>query len=211
MGNRAVITTEDRKLGVYVHWNGGRDSIEAFLKYCELRGFRSPTSDTYGWARLVQVIANYMGGDGLSVGISPYTTDEYMNPGDNGIYIISGWQIVDRIYPYENFEEYINYDINEFMHDIDMAQPLDQRIMGMIDAERVPLNEIEVGDTVYIEVVGLAPRPAKVTRIEDGTKYCEAPDFRGEMSEHRLYSTPVYRKRRSSKRAAPGIQAPRGG
>ena len=31
MGNRAVITTEKKDLGIYLHWNGGRDSVEAFL------------------------------------------------------------------------------------------------------------------------------------------------------------------------------------
>ena len=42
MGNRAVITTEDKQLGVYVHWNGGRSSIEAFLTYCKLKEYRTP-------------------------------------------------------------------------------------------------------------------------------------------------------------------------
>lgn len=31
MGNRAIITTKKRDLGVYLHWNGGRDSVGAFL------------------------------------------------------------------------------------------------------------------------------------------------------------------------------------
>ena len=69
MGNRAVITTQDEKMGIYVHWNGGYDSVNAFLKYCELRGYRSPTEDlTYGFARLAQVICNFFGG-GLSCGV----------------------------------------------------------------------------------------------------------------------------------------------
>ena len=38
MGNRAVITTEknfeNNGVGVYLHWNGGYDSVSAFLKYC---------------------------------------------------------------------------------------------------------------------------------------------------------------------------------
>ncbi len=62
MGNRAVITTPDKKMGIYLHWNGGRDSVEAFLHYCELHGFRSPDRDPYGWARLCQVIGNFFGG-----------------------------------------------------------------------------------------------------------------------------------------------------
>lgn len=27
MGNRAVITTPDKKMGVYLHWNGGREAV----------------------------------------------------------------------------------------------------------------------------------------------------------------------------------------
>lgn len=40
MGNRAVITTSKSKdvknskdIGVYLHYNGGRDSVKAFLKH----------------------------------------------------------------------------------------------------------------------------------------------------------------------------------
>ena len=48
MGNRAVITTRKAGVnpansdatGVYLHWNGGRDSVEAFLAYCKLKQFR---------------------------------------------------------------------------------------------------------------------------------------------------------------------------
>ena len=49
MGNRAVITTKERKIGLYLHWNGGRDTVEPLLKYCELQGYRSPSQDCYGW------------------------------------------------------------------------------------------------------------------------------------------------------------------
>ncbi|WP_172135270.1 hypothetical protein [Adlercreutzia sp. ZJ473] len=45
MGNRAVITTRDRKVGADVHWNGGRDTIQPPLKYCEPKGYRPPSSD----------------------------------------------------------------------------------------------------------------------------------------------------------------------
>lgn len=60
-------------------------TVGAFLEYCELRGFRSPDNDPYGWARLCQAVANFMGADGLSVGISRYEGDARMDPGDNGI------------------------------------------------------------------------------------------------------------------------------
>lgn len=42
MGNRAVIITPDKNLALYLHWNGGRDTVEPLLKYCELQGYRPP-------------------------------------------------------------------------------------------------------------------------------------------------------------------------
>ena len=52
MGNRAVITTrenfENNGIGVYLQWNGGRDSVSAFLEYCRLRNFRPPEEDNFG-------------------------------------------------------------------------------------------------------------------------------------------------------------------
>ena len=94
MGNRAVITTEDKQIGVYVHWYGGRSSVEAFLLYCKLKGYRAPENDNYGWARLCQVICNFFGGE-CSVGIDRYDRLDTDN-GDNGTYIIKDWQIVGK-------------------------------------------------------------------------------------------------------------------
>ena len=169
MGNRAVITTPARRLGVYLHWNGGRDSVEAFLKYCELRGFRSPDTDEYGWARLCQVICNFMvGANGLSVGISRYTTDERMDPGDNGIYVIRGWEIVDRIYPYAPFVEQDDYPLDEMLRDVDAAQPRDQRLGAFLDAEEVPVAEVKVGDEVFMRQVDGRWKPFPVVGIGDG-------------------------------------------
>lgn len=131
MGNRAVITTEENfrnnGVGVYVHWNGGRDSVEAFLKYCELKKFRSPKQDSYGWARLTQVIANFFGnGDGLSVGID--RLDHLDNTPDNGFYLIDGWEIVNRIYPYEGYEEQHEYKLEKMLKFIDQSQPASEQL-----------------------------------------------------------------------------------
>lgn len=123
MGNRAVITTqenfENNGIGVYLHWNGGRDSVEAFLTYCRLAGHREPDMDCYGWARLCQVIGNFFGGDS-SVGIDVVNRLDCDNY-DNGVYIIKGWDIVGRKYfdgPEQNY-----YDIVEFMKEVNDAQP----------------------------------------------------------------------------------------
>ena len=129
MGNRAVITTKkgdkNTKLGVYLHWQGGRDSVEAFLKYCEIRGFRRPEDDDYGWARLTQVIANYFGKDGLSVGVNLFCKLDYDN-WDNGTYLIEGWKIVGR--EYFTGEEQDGYELKQMLYDIDEAQPRDQQV-----------------------------------------------------------------------------------
>ena len=120
MGNRAVITTKSKEIGVYLHWHGGRDSVEAFLKYCELKGFRSPETDDYGWARLAQIIANYFGGDGLSIGVNRVDHLDCDN-GDNGTYFIKDWKIVGR--EYFEWTEQQEYPLKEMLEDIDERQP----------------------------------------------------------------------------------------
>ena len=131
MGNRAVITAsksldvaKSNDIGIYLHWNGGRDSVEAFLKYCELKRYRSPSKDSYGWARLCQVIANFFGG-GNSIGIDNCCHLD-CNNWDNGVYIIDGWDIVDRQY-YVGAEQY-NYDLYEMLLKIDKAQPTTEQL-----------------------------------------------------------------------------------
>nr|WP_075576241.1 hypothetical protein [Olsenella timonensis] len=168
MGNRAVITTEKRDLGVYLHWNGGRDSVEAFLEYCDLRGFRPPDSDEYGWARLCQVVANFMGASGLSVGISRYTTDKAMDPGDNGIFVIRGWEVVDRVYPYAPFEEENEYPLDAMLREIDASQPEDQRLGAYLDAEKVPVTEVAPGDEVFVRRVDGRYEAFPVVGVGDG-------------------------------------------
>jgi len=139
MGNRAVITTKAKKIGVYLHWNGGRDSVEAFLKYCELQGYRCPEDDCYGWARLCQIISNFFTSDkrdGLSIGIDEYSkldTDNY----DNGVYIIENWKIVDRLFLHNSEQK--NHDLKEMLKSIDEHQPEQMRLFKDIDAGNIDL------------------------------------------------------------------------
>lgn len=124
MGNRAVITTEagfeNNGIGVYLHWNGGRDSVQAFLKYCKLKNYRDPDADNYGWARLCQVIGNFLGGT-TSIGIDKVTNLDCDN-WDNGVYIIKGWEIVGR--KYFSGREQNEYDLEEMLIAIDELQPI---------------------------------------------------------------------------------------
>ena len=126
MGNRAVITTgkNPTDIGVYLHWNGGRDSVEAFLAYCDLKGYRSPDTDCYGWARLCQVIGNYFGGTN-SLGIDVRSKLD-CNNWDNGVYIIKDWEIVDR--QFHSGPEQSSYDLAEMMVDINNSMPKEEQL-----------------------------------------------------------------------------------
>lgn len=128
MGNRAVITTNQKrknKVGIYVHWNGGRDSVEAFLSYCKIRKFRGPVSDCYGMARLVQVIANYFGGD-LSIGVDLVSNLDCDN-GDNGVYVINdNWKIVKR--EYFDWIEQNEHDLLDMLKQINQKQPKEDQV-----------------------------------------------------------------------------------
>jgi hypothetical protein len=131
-------------VGVYLHWNGGRDSVEAFLKYCDLKGYRSPDTDCYGWARLCQVIGNFFGGS-TSIGIDTLWHLDRDN-GDNGVYIIKDWKIEDRYY--FDRQEQNEYDLNEMLLEIDKRMPEKEQIGEFLKAKEVMIDELAVGDEV---------------------------------------------------------------
>lgn len=99
MGNRAVITCSTSKVtgvGIYVHWNGGLESVLAFLEVCKQRNYRSPESDpSYFMARLSSVICEFFdGGDSVGLGqLRELDCDNW----DNGVYVVGGdFEVVDR-------------------------------------------------------------------------------------------------------------------
>ena len=148
MGNRAIIKQKGKDIGVYLHWNGGIDSVTAFLKYCELKDYRS-FEDSYGEARFCQVVGNFFGG-GLSIGIysgigeTKYDA-EYI---DNGIYIVEGWKIVGHIGEREPKE---GYDLDDMLKEIDSKQPLSEQLGDFLDGVETPVSEIKVGDIVFVQ------------------------------------------------------------
>lgn len=193
MGNRAIIQTresyENEGIGVYLHWNGGYDSVSAFLKYCELKGYRAPDTDSYGWARLCQVIGNYFGGS-LSLGIDNFSKDagEWQ---DNGTYIIEGWKIVDR--KFYDYEEQSNHDLIEMLIGIDEAQPVMEQLgEAFIRADEIPPNELKVGDKVWIQdyrdvykihtVVGIGKDEVRNGFNVNGIPYVDIYDHDGDYS-----------------------------
>ena len=135
MGDRAVITTEDKDLGLYLHWCGNRCYVDGFLAFCKAMDYRPPEDDDYGWARLTQtvmncgnlmklcqIVSNSFGKDGLSVGFGEYKHLDTDN-GDNGVYVISDWKIVKRMY--KQGKEYLTSeeDLIQMMKEIRDKQP----------------------------------------------------------------------------------------
>lgn len=111
-------------IGIYLHWVGGYDCVNAFLTYCKMRGFRSTNEDNYGWARLIQVISNYLGGD-TGIGVGPIRTLDCDN-WDNGVYLIKDWEIKGRNF-FEG-EEQTEYSLVEMLQEIDKKQPENERL-----------------------------------------------------------------------------------
>ena len=144
MGNRAVITTEknfeNNGVGVYLHWNGGYDSVSAFLKYCEIKGYRTPDTDNYGWARLCQVVGNFFGGS-TSVGIDTVDKLDCDNY-DNGVYIIKGWEIVDR--KHKRYSEQMEYEMEEMLLEIDNHMPKEEQIGEYLKAKEIPTEDLSL-------------------------------------------------------------------
>ena len=149
MGNRAVITTKERKVGVYLHWNGGQ-------------GYRPPSADEYGFARICQVMGNFFGGS-LSLGVGAYTTDRQMDPGDNGIYIIEGWHIADHLRTeYDSdwnpvgmrsfgpSEEEDWHKFDDMLRTFDASMPEELRLGEFLDSVEVSASELQVGDDVWM-------------------------------------------------------------
>jgi hypothetical protein len=89
MGNRAVICFDkyaQNATGIYLHWNGGRDSVEAFLEAARLLKINGDGDKQYAPARFVQMIGNFFGGTN-SLGIGPVSELDCDN-GDNGVYVV---------------------------------------------------------------------------------------------------------------------------
>lgn len=179
MGNRAVITTPKKDLALYLHWNGGRDSVEPLLKYCELQGYRPPSSDNYGWARMAQVMGNFFGG-ALSLGIDSFK--RLGDQGDNGVYIIDGWEIVDRIETaydkdwnaigwrhIEPSREDTYNDYDEMLRAYDEAMPENLRLGAFLDGLETPTSEIGVGDKVWVREYESGYGLFEVIGVGDGT------------------------------------------
>lgn len=101
MGNRAVITASTSKTkgtGIYLHWNGGIESVLAFFDVARMIKYRSPGSDgSYAMGRLCGLIClalDIRADTGVGIGS---LTELDCNNYDNGVYVVGdNWELVDR-------------------------------------------------------------------------------------------------------------------
>lgn len=95
MGNRAVIAFKNSNTGIYLHWNGGVESVLAFIRAARELGVRNCQDSSYCIARLTQIIGNFFGGT-ISLGVESIRKLDTDN-GDNGVfYIDENWNIYRR-------------------------------------------------------------------------------------------------------------------
>jgi len=94
MGNRAVITfsTANNAPAIYLHWNGGRASVEGFLSAARQLGLRhAPTAQaqTDALDQLAEMLARYYFrcNVGMTVYRLHYAGSDRDN-GDNGTYLL---------------------------------------------------------------------------------------------------------------------------
>ena len=101
MGNRAhVIFTDGEKISpaVYLHWNGGPESIYQFLDELDRRNVRADCE--YEAARFIAIVCEFFDKDyygACSVGVSNGPTFKKITPstissydhGDNGVFVVN--------------------------------------------------------------------------------------------------------------------------
>lgn len=92
MGNRAVISfsTTPTAPSIYLHWNGGRCSVEGFLLGCLDAGYQSTGDQQADMDQIERAIAPFFACDGqrrLSIYTQTVSRADKSN-GDNGWYIL---------------------------------------------------------------------------------------------------------------------------
>lgn len=94
MGNRAVITfsTANNAPAIYLHWNGGRASVEGFLtaaRQLGLRHARTPQDQAAALDNIAEMLARYF--FRCNVGMNVYRlhfAGSDRDNGDNGTYLL---------------------------------------------------------------------------------------------------------------------------
>lgn len=103
MGNRATVIFTDGKSfspAVYLHWNGGAESVYGFLEEANRRKIRGSEDLQYQCARFIQIAGEFLDADefgSTSLGVTDSPKSDKPEDlakvktdlGDNGIYLVN--------------------------------------------------------------------------------------------------------------------------
>lgn len=118
MGNRAVIIEFGKQEGIYLHWNGGRDSVDPMLYYAK-HFLNMKLSILTSNIKKVEFVATCLG-------VSPEYSSDYTkldcDNWDNGVYVIDAdFKIIERMF--FKGEEQEEYNFINFLLEIDENMP----------------------------------------------------------------------------------------
>lgn len=149
MGNRALLVANEADIGLYLHWNGGRDSINAFLKYAEYAQL-PPINENNDWLPpFITVLKNFFGNDGHVVYLESINQDDLNNIHyDNGVYLLDGFEITERINPPHIEQD--AHDLHDMLINIDKAQPPADQLGGFLHGLETSVADLRVGDRVFL-------------------------------------------------------------
>lgn len=179
-----IIKGWDRDVTVCVETDISRAQVEAYLKYCQFKGYPSPDVEPEkGISCLYRVIANHLGED-----VNVYVMDMSTNAGwllsedqvqrfGTRICKVFNWEI----YSYQTCDAAEAEDLDarklrEMLIAIDAAMPIKQQLGAeYLSFERVKTNTLKPGDKVFISVLGKIVKRT-VLDIAKPHEWCEGRD-----------------------------------
>lgn len=115
MGNRAVITKLGSEKGIYLHWNGGMDSVKPIVWFAKHFIFDMEELDA------INFVAKCWGLDPDYRNASELDCNNY----DNGVYIVNNGVIIGRVYAPSKEQD--SYDFDEMVDSLNSAMPKNYR------------------------------------------------------------------------------------
>lgn len=92
MGNRCLITNKNKKIAIYQHWNGGRDTIEPLLRVAEYEFQKNPYKFGCDEFKAVLDVSKKVF-DGKEC---DYERNQNI-ASDNGVYVVEEFKIIERL------------------------------------------------------------------------------------------------------------------
>ena len=181
-----IIKGWDRNVTVCVETDISRAQVEAYLKYCQFKGYPSPDVEPEkGTSCLFRVIANHLGED-VNVYMMDMSNAEWLLGEDQvkrfGTRICSAFNW--EIHSYQTCDAAEAEDLDarklcEMLIAIDAAMPIKQQLGAeYLSFERVKTNPLKPGDKVFVSVLGKIVKRT-VLDIAKPHEWCEGRNVSG--------------------------------